>query len=121
MNGSGCQKAEEVFPGDRGYGVQASENGSAQGVPSPEVLDQQFVDPVLGVVLAHPDFFQDDLALPLDLLGSEDGPEEDVRKDLHAPLHMLDKDLHVPIFKSSEPSSLSSVPIEGILDKALNC
>jgi hypothetical protein len=90
-----AEEGDEFRPLHGADGGVVSQNGAAQGVLAPGVADEKLVNTVLGVVLAHLDLFEDDLALPLDLLRREGRVDQDVGKDIQPPLDMFGEDVQV--------------------------
>jgi hypothetical protein len=48
---------------EAGDGLDRAEDGAAEGVVLPEVLGEELVDEVVGIVLVHLDLFEDDALL----------------------------------------------------------
>ena len=55
----------------------------------PETLREDFVDEVVGIVLVHFDFFENDAALLRDIAGIEDGMKNEIGEDIHGERKML--------------------------------
>ena len=61
----------------------------------PEILGEDFVDQVVGIVLVHLDLFEDDAALAADVLGIEDRVQHQVAEHVHGDGQMLVQHLDV--------------------------
>src|SRR6266404_7134838 len=61
----------------------------------PEVLSENFVDEVIGIVLVHLDLFQYDAFLACNVFGSEDWVQYQVAQDINCDRHMFVEDLDV--------------------------
>ena len=55
----------------------------------PEVLGEQLVDQDVGIVLVDLDLFEDDAALALDVVGGEDGVEDQVGEHVQRDGHVV--------------------------------
>jgi hypothetical protein len=64
------------------YGFFCAQDGLAQRVIFPEVLSEDFVDEVVGVILVHLDLFEDYAALASDVLGGECGMQDEIGENL---------------------------------------
>ena len=71
------------------HGVARAQNRQAEGVVLPETLGEDFVDEVVGIVLIHFYFFENDAALLRDVAGIEDGMEDEIAEDIHGERKML--------------------------------
>ena len=71
------------------YRVARAEDRQAESVVLPETLGEDFVDEVVGIVLIHFDFFEDDAALLGDIAGIEDGMKNEIGEDIHGERKML--------------------------------
>ncbi len=76
-------------------GLLGPEDGAAQRVALPEVLGEELVDEIVGVVLVHLDLFEDDALLALDLLGGEGGVKDKVGEDVEGRGDVLVQNLDV--------------------------
>src|SRR5215471_1321620 len=72
-----------------------SQNRLAKRVILPEILGKDFVNQVVGIVLVHLDFFEDDTTLAADVLDVEGRIEHQVTKHVHGDGQMLVKDLDI--------------------------
>ena len=61
----------------------------------PEILGEDFVDEVVGIVLVHLDFFEDDAALAADVAGVENRVQHQVAENVHSDGQMLVQNLNV--------------------------
>ena len=68
--------------GERLDRVARAENRPAERVILPETLREDLVDQIVGRVLHHLDFLDDDLLLPLHVVGIERRVEDDVGEDV---------------------------------------
>ena len=71
------------------------ENGPAEGAPGPDVLNEEFVDRVVGTVLAHLYLFENDLPFALDFGRGKSRVEKDVGETVQAPLNVLHENIEV--------------------------
>src|ERR1017187_4374019 len=69
---------EDGGPGEGGDSLDRAQDGAAEGVTLPEVLGKGFVDEIVGIILVHLDFFEDDAPLAGDVLWGEGGVEQEV-------------------------------------------
>ncbi len=76
-------------------GLGGAEDGAAEGVVLPEVLGEELVDEVVGVVFVHLDLFEDDALLAGDVLGREGGVEDEVGEEIEGGGDVLVEDLDV--------------------------
>src|ERR1039457_2595858 len=67
----------------------------AESVVLPETLGEDFVDEVVGIVLIHFYFFEDDAALLRDIAGIEDGMKNKIGEEIHGQRKMLVEDFDV--------------------------
>ena len=58
--------------------VASAENRPAQRMVFPEILGEDFVDEVVGTVLVHLDFFEDDAAFAGNIVGGESGIQHQI-------------------------------------------
>ena len=72
----------QTLLGDRLDAVLRAENWPAERVPLPERLREDLVHEVVGRVLDHLDFFEDDLLFALDVDLVKGGSQDDVRQDV---------------------------------------
>src|SRR5208283_4039860 len=64
------------------HGFFGSQDRLAQGVVLPEIMSEDFVDEVVGIVLVHFDLFEDDAAFAGYVLGGECGMKHQVGENL---------------------------------------
>ncbi len=64
--------------GEGGDGFGGAEDRAAEGVAGPELLGEELMDQVVGVVLIHLDLFQDDALFFLNVVGGEGGVQDEV-------------------------------------------
>jgi len=93
-------KVVPVEAGDDGalellHGLARAQNRQAEGVVFPETLREDFVDEVVGVVLIHFDFFEDDAAFFGDVGSIEDGMDDEIAKDIHGERKVFVQDFDV--------------------------
>ena len=89
-----------IETGDHGtlefsYGVARAQDRQAEGVVLPETLGEDFMDEVVGIVLVHFYFFEDDAALARDIAGIEDGMKDKIAENIHGERKMLIENLDV--------------------------
>jgi hypothetical protein len=77
------------------YGVARAQDRQTERVVFPETLGEDFVDEVVGIVLIHFYFFEDDAALFRDVAGIEDGMEDEIAEDIHGERKVLIEDFDV--------------------------
>ncbi len=77
------------------YRFFGAQDRLAQGMIFPEILGEDFVDEVVGVVLVHLDFFEDDAALAGDVLGGERRVQNQVGENIKCNRNMLVEHLDV--------------------------
>ena len=65
------------------------------GCSGKSALREQIVHEIVGRVVAHPDLFEDDLALGLDVVGAERGAPQHVGEDVERELELRVGDPHV--------------------------
>ena len=85
----------ERFARERRNRFGRAENRLAERVRMPEILREQLVDQVLGIVLGHADFFQHHGLLALDVFLREFRLEDHIRKDVEGLREMLVEDAGV--------------------------
>ena len=69
--------------------VAGAENRAAQRVVFPEILSEDFMDQVVGTVLVHFDFFEDDAALADNVVGGESGIQNQVAEHVERDRQMF--------------------------------
>ena len=84
----------------------------------PEALREQLVDEIVGRVLDHLDFFEDDFLLALDIVGAERRVEDDVGQDVDGERQMLVEDLDVVagVFLRGERVELAADRVDRLRD-----
>ncbi len=87
--GGHCRPREPV------HAVTSSQDGPSQGMPLPDLLGKDIVDNVVRRVLHHLDLLQDHRLLALQLLGVEEGVQEDIGEQIHSQWQVLVENLHV--------------------------
>ncbi len=80
---------------EAGDGFGGAEDGAAEGVALPEVLGEELVDEVVGVVFVHFDFFEDDALFFGDVVGGEGGVEDEVGEEVEGGGDVFVEDLDV--------------------------
>ncbi len=75
--------------------ILGPQDGLAQRMIFPEILGEDFVDQVVGIVLVHLYFFEDDAALAADVIGIEHRIQHQVAEHLHGDGHVLVQHLDV--------------------------
>ena len=90
-----AEVAQDDVAAVAGHRLARAEDRAPQGVPLPDLGGEQVVDQVVGGVLHHLDLLQDHRLLTLELLGVEDGVQQDVGEEVHGERQVLVEDLHV--------------------------
>src|SRR5581483_10363306 len=72
-----------------------AEDGLAERVIFPEILGENFVDEIIGVILIHLDFFEDDATFPPNVFHVEGGIQHQVAKNFHRDGKVFVEDLDV--------------------------
>ena len=80
---------------EAGDGFGGAEDGAAEGVALPEVLGEELVDEVVGVVFVHLDLFEDDALFLGDVFGGEGGVEDEVGEEVEGGGDVFVEDLDV--------------------------
>ncbi len=93
-------EAVSIMPRNNGplealYGVARSEDGFAESMVFPETLRENFVDEIVGTILVHFDFFEDDAALTGNIVGVEYGTKHEIAKNIKRDGDMLIENLDV--------------------------
>src|SRR5215469_18085729 len=88
-------ETEQVFLPERAYCLLGSQNGFAQWMIFPEVLGEDLVDEVVGIVFVHLDLFQDHALFAHDVFGIEYRIQDQVAQDIDGDRQMLIQDLNV--------------------------
>jgi len=76
-------------------GLRSTKDRTAEGMLRPKAASEDIVEEILGIVEIHLDLFENDLALFLDVVGIELGPENQIRQDIEGDGQVLVKDLGV--------------------------
>jgi len=71
------------------------QDGLAQRMVFPEILGEDFVDEVVGIILIHFYFFEDDAALARDIAAIEDGMKDEIAEDIHGERKVLIEDFDI--------------------------
>ena len=71
------------------YRVARAQDRQTQSMVLPETLGEDFVDEVVGIILIHFYFFEDDAALARDIAGIEDGMKDEIAEDIHGERKVL--------------------------------
>ena len=86
---------EELLLIELTHRLFSATDGQTQRMPLPEVLREQLMHEVIRIVLVHLDLFEDDAALFLDVLFSEERVEHQVSEDVHRGRQVRVEALHV--------------------------
>ncbi len=86
---------EDDLLGEAGDGFGGAEDGAAEGVVGPEVLGEELVDEVVGIVFVHLDLFEDDALFLGDVFGGEGGVEDEVGEEVEGGGDVFVEDLEV--------------------------
>ena len=89
------EAAKKGFAAEIADGFGSAENRTAEGMFGPETTGENVVEKVFGIVQIHLDFFEDDLALFIDVAGVELGTKDEVGDDVEGDGEMLVEDLGV--------------------------
>src|SRR4051794_37104418 len=77
------------------HGVFGAENGLSEWMVFPKILRKDLVHEVIGIVLVHFDLFEDDAAFARDIVGIEDGVENEIAQHIERDRHVLIEHLDV--------------------------
>src|SRR5581483_9011402 len=88
-------KAEHGIALEALYRVFGAKDRTSERVVLPKILGKNLMDEVVGTVFVHFDFFQDDAALTGDVLGMEDGVEDQITQHVHRDREVLIQHLDV--------------------------
>src|ERR1700732_352613 len=77
------------------YGVARAQDRQTESMVLPETLGEDFVDEVVGIILIHFYFFQDDTALARNIAAIEDGMKDKITEDIHGERKVLIEDFDV--------------------------
>src|SRR5277367_6366655 len=93
-----------------GDSFRRSQNWLAQRMRRPEILREQLVDQVFGIVLGHANFFQDDGFFAVDFIFGEFRIQNHVRKDVESFGQMFIEDASIEANHSLEVKASSMPP-----------
>src|SRR4029077_20640624 len=77
------------------YGVARAQDRQTEGVVLPETLGEDFMDQVVGIILIHFYFFEDDTALARDIAAIEDGMKDKVAENIHGERKVVIEDFDI--------------------------
>jgi len=89
------EAAKKGFAAEIADGFGSAENGTAEGMLRPETAGENVVEKIFGIVQIHLDFFEDDLALFLNVVGIELGTKDEIGDDVKGDGEVLVEDLGV--------------------------
>jgi hypothetical protein len=87
--------AKKGFAAEIADGFGSAKYGAAEGMFRPEAASENVVEEIFGIVQIHLDFFEDDLALFVDVAGVELGTKNEIGDDVKGDGEMLVEDLSV--------------------------
>jgi hypothetical protein len=87
--------AKKGFATEIADGFRSTENGTAEGMFRPKAAGENIVEEIFGIVQIHLDFFEDDLALFLNVVGVKLGTKDEIGDDVKGDGEMLVEDLGV--------------------------
>src|SRR5208337_2104248 len=76
------EAAAQGFAVEIAHGFRSAEDGAAERVFRPKAAGEDVVEQVLGIVQVHLDLFQNNLALLVDVVGIELGPQDQVGENV---------------------------------------
>src|SRR4029077_3078157 len=77
------------------YGVARAQDRQTESMVLPETLREDFVDEVVGIILIHFYFFEDDAALARDIAAIEDGMKDKIAEDIHGKRKVVIEDFDI--------------------------
>jgi len=86
---------EDDLLGEAADGLCGAEDGAAEGVALPEILGEELVDEVVGVVFVDLDLFEDDALFLGDVVGREGGVQDEVGEEVERGGDVFVEDLDV--------------------------
>lgn len=89
------EAAKKRFAAEIADGFGSAKDGAAEGMFRPEAAGEHVVEKIFGIVQIHLDFFEDNLALFIDVAGIELGTKNEIGDDVECDGEMLVKDLGV--------------------------
>src|SRR5258708_7617224 len=88
-------KAGDDRPLEFFHGVARAQNRQTESMVLPETLGEDFVDEIVGIILVHFYFFEDDPTLAREVAAIEDGMEDKVAEHIHRERKMLIEDFDI--------------------------
>src|ERR1700674_558203 len=88
-------KAGDDGPLEFFYGVARAQDRQTKSMVLPETLGEDFVDEVVGIILVHFYFFEDDAALARDIAAIEDGMKDEIAENIHGERKVLIEDIDI--------------------------
>ena len=83
------EAAKKRFAAEIADGFGSAKDGAAEGMFGPETAGENVVEKIFGIVQIHLDFFEDDLALFIDVAGIELGTKNEIGDDVEGDGEML--------------------------------
>ena len=90
-----AEALHEMSAVEAANGFRRAENGAAERMFWPEAARENVVKEIFGIVQIHLDFFEDDLALLLDVVGIELGTQNEIGDDVKGDGQMVIEDFGV--------------------------
>ena len=87
--------AKKRFAAEITNGFRSAEDGTTEGMFGPEAASKNVMEEIFGIVQIHLDFFEDDLALFINVAGIELGTKDEIGDDVESNGEMLVEDLGV--------------------------
>src|SRR5208282_1502492 len=75
--------------------VARAQDRQPEGMILPETLSKDFVDQVIGIILIHFYFFENDAALASDVPGIEDGMQDEIGEHIHSERQVLIENFNI--------------------------
>ena len=83
------EAAKKRFAVEIADGFRSAEDRAAEGMLGPETAGENVVEKIFGIVQVHLDFFEDNLALFIDVVGIELGTKDEIGDDVERDREML--------------------------------
>jgi len=87
--------AKKGFAAEIADGFRSTENGTAEGMFRPKAAGENVVEEIFGIVQIHLDFFEDDLAFLLHVVGVELGTKNEIGNHVKSDGEVLVEDLGI--------------------------